>query len=377
MILFNTPTDSKTAGQKTSVVGGILNFFLAIIQLVVGLISGSAALTADSFHTLADLGSDVVTYLAVSIGHNDADDTHLYGHGKFESIGVMVLSMLLAVAAISITAQAIGRFFSDESVALGPLPLAIAFITLLAKEGMFRYTKHWGEKFKSKVIIMNAWHHRSDSLSSAIVFLAIGLNMIGLQFFDALAALFITFMLLRMSWNNGKEAFNELVDAAVEEDILKEINKTILATPGVSSCHYLRARRMGGDIYLDVHIEVAPYISVSEGHSIGDAAEHALKSNIEGVVDVTVHVDPYADENVTYTSHPAREELEKNLLSVLKTKAPDVKLVKLILHTLPEELSAEVTIEGELTDAQAQEIKKVLTLPQGPFHKTSFFKKIA
>ena len=186
MILFNAPTDAKTAGQKTSVVGGILNVFLAAIQLVVGLISGSAALTADAFHTLADLASDVVAYVAVTIGRSDADETHLYGHGKFESIGVMVLSALLAIAAIGISTQAIGRLIAGELVALGPLPLTVAFITLLVKEGMFRYTKFWGEKFKSKVILVNAWHHRSDGISSAIVFLAIGLNMVGLQFFDVM-----------------------------------------------------------------------------------------------------------------------------------------------------------------------------------------------
>lgn len=350
-------------GKATAVVSGIVNSFLAISKIIAGIFTNSSALLADGIHSLTDLLSDFFTYVMLHISQGDADETHPYGHGKFDTFGAFFIAGILFITGIGIMWQGVNKYLEGHmELAFGEWALFFAFVSIVANEGLFFYCKHVGEKIRSRVIVANAWHHRTDSLSSVTALIGIGGSMAGYPFLDVFAAIVISIILCKAAWDIGSRSFNELVDGAVEKSTIKKIGKLVLSQEGVKSMHHLRARTIGADIFVDIHVEVDPYISVSEGHAISENVEHCLKDNIETVNDVVVHIDPYNEESGPYPEKYSRKKLENNIYSIVKTITPKAEVHKITLHLLRAELSAEICFKSntKVTSSQAKEIQTLL-----------------
>lgn len=350
-------------GKATAVVSGVVNSLLAASKIVAGIFTNSSALFADGLHSLTDLLSDFFTYVMLHISQEDADEDHPYGHGKFDTFGAFFIAGILFISGIGIMWQAVDKYLEGHAeLIFGEWALFFAFLSIIANEGLFYYCKYVGDRTKSKVITANAWHHRVDSLSSVTALVGISGAMAGYPLLDVFAAVVIAIILCKAAWDIGAKSFNELVDGAVEKSTIKKIGKLVLAEEGVKSMHHLRARTLGADIFVDIHVEVDPYISVSEGHAISENVEHCLKDNIEYVSDVVVHIDPYNEESGPYPKHYSRKELENNIYSIVKTVISGAEIYRLTLHLLREELSAEICFKAGtgVTTAQADKIKTLL-----------------
>lgn len=338
--------NGSALGQRATLVAAFINLLLAVGKTATGLVTNSSALVADGIHSVADLASDIIAYFAIKIGRQAPDEQHPYGHGKFETIGTLVLSILLGMTAIGICFDAAqGLVFSPSKVITYPALIAAVF-SIIANEGLFFYNLRVGKKINSPLIIANAWHHRADSLSSAIALAGIGLSMLGYPAFDTIAAFILVFMLLRIAYSTGKNAFHELVEGAAPEETIDEIRTLTLGVEGVKSAHFLRTRCMGGQMMVDIHVEVESEISVSEGHYIAENVEHTLIKNVDEVTDVIVHIDPYPDEHLNTPTCPPRKELEETVKKALQAHAKGAKLAKLTLHILPDGLKAHILLEN-------------------------------
>ena len=283
--------------SRVTYIGALVNIFLTLIKIGFGFFGQSASLIADGIHSLSDLVSDFFVIIAIKLGSREADHDHPYGHRRFETMATVLLGAGLVVVAGGIAWDAIERLL-DPSRLLIPdkNTLGIAIISILANEWLFHYTKRVGKETRSKLLLANAWHHRSDAFSSIVVLFGIGAVLMGYPFADAVAAVIVAIMIAKMGIGLVLESIYELVDSSLPEDFVREIRRIIKQTRGVRSIHLLRTRRMGEDAYVDTHIVVDPRISVSEGHMIGDAVRDKLKAEFDDVADVLVHIDPEDDE---------------------------------------------------------------------------------
>ena len=235
--------------------------------------------------------------------------------------------------------------------------LAIAALSVLTKEWMYHYTKRVARQTRSKLLLANAWHHRSDAISSIIVIAGIAGVMLGYPFADAFAAVIVALMVAKIGLTLVTQSIKELVDTSLPENFVNEIRRTIKTTPGVHGIHLLRTRQMGEDAYIDAHIVVDSRISVSEGHVIGDQVRHNLISEFDDVVDVLVHVDPEDDE---FREGPldvlSRSEVQCYLQEYLVDLYEDIEDFK--IHYLDGSIEVEVILP-HLMGAQPEQVDKV------------------
>ncbi len=284
--------------QRVTLVGAVVNLLLSALKIVIGVIGHSEALVADGIHSLSDLASDALVYFASRHARHAPDEEHPYGHGRFETAATLGLGGLLILVAAGITWDAVQRMFSPaELLQPGSIALYVALFSILIKEWLYHYTVRVGRRIRSNMLIANAWHHRSDAISSVIVFVGILGTLAGLPYLDAIAAVAVGIMVAHIGWDLGWSAIQELVDAGLEEEKLNAIRRTILSVGGVRDIHMLRTRRLGGVASADVHVQVEPRLSVSEGHMIALTVEQRLKEEVDEVEDVTVHIDPEDDRN--------------------------------------------------------------------------------
>ncbi len=283
--------------------GATVNTFLAVAQLVSGWLLNSQALIADGVHTVSDLATDAVVLFAARKAAASPDQEHPYGHARIETLATVIVGVFLAFAGLAIAWAAGSRLIEPEAMT-GPANMAIAFavLTLVAKEGLYQYTHRVAKRLNSRMLDANAWHHRTDAISSLFVLVGVGAAVAGLPWADALAALIVALFILHIAGRLIVRSAAELIDTALEPEKVNRIHRTILDVPGVKDAHMLRTRRHGSDVVADVHIQVAPMISVSEGHRIADAVNRAVTGEHERINDITVHVDPENDEEQARSS---------------------------------------------------------------------------
>jgi cation diffusion facilitator family transporter len=282
--------------RRVTLIGSLVNITVASAQIAGGILAHSQALVADGLHTLSDLASDAVVLFAAKHGSQDADEAHPYGHRRIETLGSVVVGLALMAVAVGIAIEAFRHLLQPGQIT-GPAPVALAFaaLAIVAKESLYHYTMHVAKRVKSNLLKANAWHHRSDVFSSLVVFAGIGGALLGFVHLDAIAAIAVSVMILRIGWKLATSGVSELIDTGLEPEELDAIRDSILKIDGVKNLHTLRTRRMGGEALADVHIQVNPRVSVSEGHHIGEAVRDHLIKHFEQIADVTVHVDPEDD----------------------------------------------------------------------------------
>lgn len=300
--------------QKTNRItlwGVLVNLVLSVIKIIGGILGQSQALLADGIHSLSDLASDGMVLIAVKHAGEDADEDHPYGHGRYETVATVILGVLLLAVAAGIAYDAMLRLQNPEALLEPALfTLLIAAISIISKEVLYHATRVVAKSIRSPLLEANAWHHRSDAISSIVVFIGIGGTYFGYPLLDALAAMLVALMIGKIGLDLSRQSMQELVDTALDPEMVEDIRQTILDIDDVRQLHLLRSRRMGHSALIDVHIQVSPKLSVSEGHHIAEMVEKTVIEKFDDINDVTVHIDPEDDEAAASCDHlPRRSEI--------------------------------------------------------------------
>ena len=332
------------ASRRVALVGMLTNALLVVGQVAVGIVGHSQALVADGMHTLADLSSDLLVLYALKHSAKEADEEHPYGHARFETAVTLVLGVLLLLVGIGIAARAGLRLAGDmpfETPAV--LTLWVSGFTIIAKEGLYRYTLRAAHRFGSDMLKASAWHHRSDAISSIVVFLGIAGSIAGVEWLDAAAALGVALFIARIGIQLGWPAISELVDTGLDKEQLQHIRRTILGVDGVRALHLLRTRRAGGRALVDVHIIVDEDISVSEGHYISEMVRTRLVNEVDVVADALVHIDPEDDTRPMPTRDlPSRTAVHAQLKTCFKDIDAAQHIERITLHYVGGRLRVEL-----------------------------------
>jgi cation diffusion facilitator family transporter len=334
---FPDPMDARYRQvRKVTLVGAVVDLLLGVVKILVGFAANSQALIADGVHSLSDLATDFLVLFAAKHAHRKADDEHPYGHGRIETVATVALGVALVIVALGICYDAVRRLL-DPGLLLHPgwLALAVAFISVVSKEIIYQYTARVARRLRSKMLEANAWHSRSDAISSIVVVIGVAGSMAGFPYLDAIAAVAVALMIAKIGWDLLWKSLQELIDTALDPAEVDKIRKTILSVGSVRACHMLRTRHSGSDVLVDVHILVDPVLSVSEGHQIGESVRARLMESLEDVSDVTVHIDPEDDELASPCNHlPLRDEILRRLEQQWQDIDVDMNPEQVVLHYL-------------------------------------------
>jgi len=345
---------------RVTLIGSVIDFLLGVAKIFVGFTAQSQALIADGFHSLSDLVTDVAVLYAAKHSHQEADEDHPYGHGRIETVVTVGLGIALMGVAVGIMIDATNRLFNPNTLlSPGMLALVIATISVLSKEAIYQYTMVFARRYRSNMLKANAWHSRSDAISSIIVMVGIIGSMAGLMYLDAIAAIGVGIMIAKIGWDLAWHSLKELIDTGLEIERVQAIEKVILDVDGVNTLHILRTRQIGADALVDVHIQVEPHISVSEGHYISETVRSKLINEIEEVIDVMVHIDPEDDEHVPQiTKLPLRHEILKKLDLAWANVEEAKKIDNITLHYLQGKIQIELLLPLSILHNMRPDIEK-------------------
>lgn len=285
-----------------TLVGSVVNAALTAFKIVAGIIGHSAAMVADGVHSLSDLLSDVVVLVFVRISGKGRDKNHDYGHGKFETFATLIISLMLLMVGANLMSSGIAsikKILGGESVeAPGMIALWAALLSIVSKEILYRYTAVQGRKLDSPMMVANAWHHRSDALSSVGSLLGIGgAILLGDKFviLDPLAGCVISIFIIVMAVRMSIPAIKELLDVSLPDEMEDEIERTAKGVPGVVDLHELKTRREGPGIVLEGHLVLHSDISLEQAHSISKQVERALRDRFGDSTQISLHLEPEND----------------------------------------------------------------------------------
>jgi cation diffusion facilitator family transporter len=343
----NIQTDQRYAeARKVTLVGSVVDLVLGVGKIIAGYIGSSQALIADGIHSLSDLVTDVLVLFAAKHGSRAADEDHPYGHARIETMMTVALGLALIAVAMGLGYDAIRRLFSPELLLHpGWLALIVAAISIVSKEAIYHYTLRAATRLRSNLLRANAWHSRSDAISSIIVFIGVLGSMAGLTYLDAIATIGVVYMIAKIGWDLAWHSMRELVDTALDAERVEKIREYIKDIDGVEDLHLLKTRRMGADALVDVHIQVSSRLSVSEGHQISEMVRIRLIDQMEEVSDVMVHIDPENDEKVSSGFDlPLRRELEKKLRYAWADIPIAEKIEYITLHYLGGEIHIDLLL---------------------------------
>lgn len=301
----------------------------------------------------------MVALFAIGKSKSKADQQHPYGYFRFETVATLGIAILLAVTAFGIVFAAVDRLLSDQPItAPSVFTLYIAGTVIVLKESLYQYASRVGKKYASKLILAAAWHHRSDVMSSIIVFVGIGGAIWGLTWFDSLAAVGVALFIGKIGWNIGSESIEELVDTGLDKEELEKIHLLAKSVDGVHSIHLLKTRYIGNSVLVEMHLQVSNTISVSEGHMIGEFVREKLMTDFPKIAEITVHVDPEDDEIYPVnTELPLRRELI-HILEEEIAKFSDVPIQRsYTFHYIQNRLQIEIFFIGSLSSTVSARIE--------------------
>ena len=263
------------AGIRVTVVGAIVNILLAVIKFVFGILGNSRALVADAVHSMSDLASDIVVVLGLHFGGQPADKNHHYGHKKIETVTEVVLGIILLIVAIKLAYDAAHAILHQEFSKPTAITVIAAAISVISKEWLFRWTKAVGIKHDSRAILANAWHHRSDALSSIAVVIGFVSLKLGFDYGDQVAAIAVGLMIILVASHVIGNCLRELTEGAVDSGTIEHIKSVINNNAQIKHWHKLRTRTVGREVFLDLHILVDPALSIAAAHEISENLETA------------------------------------------------------------------------------------------------------
>lgn len=298
---MNEVTDSarEKGIYKITIVGSVVNFFLLVFKFFAGIAGHSAAMLADAVHSLSDFITDIIVIVFVRISNKPEDKGHDYGHGKYETLATAIIGILLLGVGFGIfwngAVTTYGFLHGEPLEAPRMLALIAALVSIVLKEALYRYTVIKGRKLNSQAVIANAWHHRSDALSSIGTAVGIGgAILLGPRWrvLDPVAAVIVSFFIMKVSVQLLIPCVDELLEKSLPDDVEKEIEQTALSFPGVSQPHHLRTRRIGSYYAIELHVRMDGKITLEEAHHTATAIENKLKEMFGKGTHVGIHVEP-------------------------------------------------------------------------------------
>ncbi|MDZ7686580.1 MAG: cation diffusion facilitator family transporter [Gammaproteobacteria bacterium] len=354
MMQSATDIKSNAKTRRLIILSGAVDGGLGLMKVVVGLLANSAALVADGIHSFSDLATDIMVWFFNRIGTQAPDEDHPYGHARFETLGTMLLGGILIGVAGMLVYDNVMRLTDLSTARIPSWPaLVAAVVSISAKEWLYFITNRLGKRVRSNLLIANAWHHRSDSLSSIIVFVGVGGAMLGVIWLEMLAAIGVALMIANIGWSLTRRSVDELVDTAQSESYVLQVRENIREVEGIRGVHSIRTRKMGPDVLIDVHLQVQPYVSVSEGHHIGEWVSRRLLDSFEEINDVIVHIDAEDDEYVEPRQEqdiipPLRSEIRQSLMDAWQSLLDPGEVRKMTLHYLNNGVDVELFLGREV-----------------------------
>lgn len=285
-----------------TLIGTVVNALLIVLKLVAGIIGRSSAMVADAVHSLSDFVTDAIVLIFVRIAGLPSDKGHDYGHGKYETLATLIIGCILAMAGIGLLISGIEQVVRSFNGELLPRPrmvaLIVAVLSIASKEWLYRYTVKVGRATESQAVIANAWHHRSDAISSGGTLVGIaGAMFLGEQWriLDPLAAVMVSMFIIKSGYDIIRPSVGELLEASLPDSQEREIRTLVMSIDGIKNVHNLRTRRIGCTIAADMHVKMDGGMSLSEAHALASRAERAIKSQFGENSIVTIHMEPISE----------------------------------------------------------------------------------
>ncbi|ASG68268.1 cation-efflux pump [Francisella halioticida] len=316
--------------KKVTIVGMFVNALLAISKTIVGVVGRSPALFADGIHSFSDVLSDFMVLFAAKYANKGEDHNHPYGHERFETLATLVLSGMLIAIGFMIVYHSLADLISGNYVTPDRFTVFAAIFSIIGNEFIYQYTMRAANKINSDMLRANALHSRSDMWSSVVVLIGLIGSFLGFAWMDAIAALVVCYMIVKMGVKWGYYAVAELIDEGVDDETRKNIKAIITGTEGVEDFHYLRTRKMASKIVLDVHVLVNKFSTASEGHYIAEIVKSNIYHNIENIKDITVHVDVTNHEDSVIkleNFEPSRKDIFKIISEFFAENNLDLKVI--------------------------------------------------
>ena len=280
--------------RRVTLLGVGVNLILSLIKFAAGTLGRSQSLIADAVHSLSDLITDAVVLIGVRWGSRGPDNDHHFGHGRIETMASAAVGAILIITAVGLGYDAAAAFYSHTPGSPTPIALIAAFISIISKEALFRYTFEVGKKLRSSAVIANAWHHRSDALSSFAVLLGVGASLLepSWRILDALAALFVAFLIARVGAKTIWEALREISDAAPPPSIMKKIEAYAeQASPDFKLCA-VRARYIGGGVHLQLCLILEPTMTIARAYQLTETLRTKLQEQFPQIDEIVIQLRP-------------------------------------------------------------------------------------
>lgn len=287
--------ENETIAMRVSARSMALNIVLTAFKLVAGIVAHSGAMISDAIHSASDVISTIIVMIGVKMAGKAPDRNHPYGHDRFECVASIVLSVMLGLTGAAIGIEGLRNIVGSSYLHLtvpGKLALAAAVISIVTKEGMFWYTRINAKKIRSSALMADAWHHRSDALSSLGSFVGILGARLGFPIMDPLASVIISFFILKAAFDIFLDAISKTTDHACSDPVVNALRKTILAVPGVEGIDSLKTRDFGSMIYVDVEIRAEGSLTLYEAHDIAQQVHDDIEQDFPNVKHCMVHVNP-------------------------------------------------------------------------------------
>ena len=285
----------EKVAMKVSFVSIVTNVILSVFKLFAGIFAHSGAMVSDAIHSASDVFSTFVVIIGIKISSKESDKEHPYGHERMECVAAIVLATILAITGLGIGSSAAEKLIAghyETLVVPGTLALIAAILSIVVKEAMFWYTRIHAKRIDSGALMADAWHHRSDALSSVGALIGIGGAQFGFPVMDAIASLVICIFILKAAYDIFKDAISKMVDRACDEETEEQLKNCALAQDGVLGIDLLHTRTFGNKIYVDIEISADGSMSLFEAHNIAEQVHDSIEQSFPKVKHIMVHVNP-------------------------------------------------------------------------------------
>ena len=286
----------KKIAMRVSTISIVVNLILSLVKLLAGIIASSGAMVSDAVHSASDVFSTVIVMIGVQVSGKKSDKDHQYGHERLECVASIVLAVILCITGCGIGINGIRTIAGGnyaELVIPGRLALAAAILSIIVKEWMFWYTRKAAKKINSGALMADAWHHRSDSLSSVGALFGIFGSRMGYPVLDSVASVVISIFIIKAAYDIFKDAVDKMVDKACDDETISQMRQVIQSQNGVLGIDVLRTRLFGNKIYVDIEIAADGRKTLNETHAVAECVHHAIEQHFPDVKHCMVHVNPY------------------------------------------------------------------------------------
>ncbi len=302
--MADAPSSSTSTVQEVNRItlyGLLINLVLTTLKFAAGVLGQSQAVVADAVHSLSDSATDIVVLVGARFWGKPADADHPYGHRKVESFATAFIGLALGAVGLGLGYNAIITLHEQHAAPPSFLAFGAALLSILVKEWLYRWTIRVGKQTRSSAVIANAWHHRSDALSSIPVAVAVGTSFLlpSWSFLDHVATVAVALFILQATWMIMAPPLHDLLERGAEEEVVRSIDACVRALPGVRDLHKIRSRSVSSALFIDLHVHVDSHLNIEQGHVIAGQVKTALLASDLGIVDVLVHIEPFAPDQAS------------------------------------------------------------------------------